>query len=365
MIQQYEPLIGDREKEAINQYMKDPGFITEYKNTTLFEQKIAEYLNVKECIVVNNGTISLSLALLAIGIKPGDKVIIPDLTMIATINAVIFIGAIPVLCDVNERLLLDTEKAKNIINKHDIKAVIYVSLNGRSFSLLEEDFIRWCKEKNICIIEDAAQSFGSNDVHSRKIGGSCDITSFSFSMPKIITTGQGGCLTTNNILLAEKLRRLKDFGRSSGGIDTHIDYGINSKFTELQAVLGLTQLETIEYRTAKKKHIYELYREKLRYISGISFIPTDLSYTVPWFVDIYIDNVDALLTYLLKNNIKTRKIYPPIHTQPYLKDKYNTKEEFNISSSLSSMGLWLPSSLTLEDETIKHICDIIKDFYVS
>ena len=366
MINQYEPLFGELEREAVNEYMLNPGYMTEFKKTEEFENEISKYLGVKHTILCNNGTISLSLALLALGIKPGDKVIVPNLTMIATINAVVFIGAIPVLVDVDSQLLLDTNYSRLLIlTDPTIKAVIFVSLNGRTLSQKNEDFITFCKEHNVGLIDDAAQSFGSNDYSGVKIGNKCDICSFSFSMPKIICSGgQGGALTTNNDDLAFKLRRLKDFGRASGGNDTHDSFGINSKFTEFQAVVGLTQLKTIEWRTKKKIEMYNRYKENLKDVSGISFIPTDLSYCVPWFMDIFIDEPKILATYLLFEGIKTRLIYPPINTQKVNQGLYNCNEEFPISEAYCNMGIWLPSSLSLTNENIDYICGVIRRFYV-
>lgn len=360
IIPQCEPLLGDAERIAVNEYMKNPGFLTEYKKTTEFERAISEYLGVKHTIVVNNGTISLSLALLALGIKAGDKVVVPDLTMIATINAVKFIGAIPVIVDVNDRLLLDVQKTEELLKKDSsIKAVIFVSLNGRWFSVLDESFIQFCKDRNIALIDDAAQSFGSNDIHGVKIGNKCDICSFSFSMPKIITTGQGGCLTTNDDDLAYKLRRLKDFGRASGGNDIHDTFGINSKFTEFQAVIGLEQLKTINWRVERKKQIYNRYYIKLP--AQVHFIPTGLLNTCPWFVDVFVDNPSALSIWLNEHNIGSRIIYPPLHTQK-TNEEFN-KQTFLTSSAYASTGIWLPSSLTLTDEDIDYVCKIIGEYY--
>jgi perosamine synthetase len=263
MLPQYEPLTGIYEQTALNEYLKNPGFWTEYKKTTEFEQKIAEYLKIKHCIVVNNGTISLSLALLAMGIKPGDNVIVPDLTMIATPNAVRFIGANPIFVDITPDGLLDLYEADKAIKIYNAKALIFVSLNGRSFNNTAWEYLWKWKENGIRLLEDAAQSFGSKNYEGYFCGTrGFEIGSFSFSMPKIITSGQGGCLVTDNDELATTLRHLKDFGRASGGNDKHDFFGINCKFTEMQAVLGLAQLNDIQYRVLRKKQMHKIYEEE-------------------------------------------------------------------------------------------------------
>lgn len=355
MIKQYEPLFDYEDiNKQISEYLKEKNWITEYKKTIQLEEEISNFLGVKHCIIVNNGTISLSLALLALGIKPGDKVAIPDLTMIATANAVKFIGAEPIFVDIDTILCMNVYKLwENLWKDHDIKAVIYVSLNGRYNEKINEI-------TNIPIIEDNAQSFGSNNFQG-KIGNTNFISSFSFSMPKIITTGQGGCLTTNNDELANKIRKLKDFGRIKGGIDIHDEFGINAKFTDLQAIVGLSQFKTINERIERKKMIYKLYYDELKDITEIEFIPTDLELTTPWFVDIYTDNCMELYKFLYDNEIGTRLVYPPIHSQKcYL--EYNNLS-FPVTEHYSRRGLWLPSSLTLTEEEVIYICNKIKKFY--
>jgi len=367
MIPQYEPSFDWREVYAVAEYMESGGWLTEYKQTEEFERRIATFFNPKHgelhCIVVNNGTISLSLALMAVGIGIGDEVIVPDLTMIATPNAVKWIGAIPVFVDVDPKnLCMDLMQAREAITAKT-KAVIYVSLNGRTHDEIPE-FKEWLNKKGIVLIEDAAQSFGSKYSFGKYCGEVADVTSFSFSMPKIITTGQGGCLVTADKEIAKKLRKLKDFGRIKGGVDIHDDFGINSKFTEIQAVIGITQMSKLHNRMFRKQWSYYLYKELLKKVAKIEFIPTacslDKGYTIPWFVDIYVEDRDSLADFLKENDIGTRPVYPPIHKQKV----YDIKKSFPIATKYSYKGLWLPSSFDLKDEQIANICTTIKRFYL-
>lgn len=364
-IPQYEPSFGKEEQYFVSEYLGKNSFLTEFKEVKKFEEQVAKYLNVKHAIMVSNGTVSLSLALLALGIKPGDKVIVPNLTMIATPNAVRLIGAIPVLVDVDERsLCLDVAKVYDLVynKENNIKGVIYVSLNGRcdytgGYTAMF-DYLRSTDPK-IAVIEDAAQSFGSCNYKGR-IGGDAQITSFSLSPPKIISTGQGGILTTNDDELAESLRRLKDFGRTQGGADIHDYFGINCKVTDIQGIIGQQQLKDIHYRTLRKKQIYHLYHKLLKN-HDLEFIETNLEVTVPWFVDIYFkskEKREQAFEHLLKNDIGTRRVYPPIHTQ-----KIYSGNNFVKSVSYSERGLWLPSSLNLTDEDIYYICDKIREIF--
>lgn len=367
-IQQYNPVFNKEEiANELSKYALGDGFYTEYKKTAEFENKIAEFLGVKHCFCVNNGTISLSLALLALGIGPGDRVAVPNITMIATSNAVRLIGAIPIFFDIDENnLCLNLNKVKEAI-KYDwfnLKAVIYVTLNGRSHEYEDYyQFQEFCKVNKVAFIEDNAQSFGS--YYSNGFNISCPIYgigSFSFSMPKIITTGQGGCLVTNNNELADKIKKLKDFGRTGGGIDIHDSFGINSKFTELQAILGLSQIGEIVNRIRKKVEINCIYRKLLKHVKQVNFVNYNNHLWIPWFIDIFVDDRNELQTYLKENDIGTRTIYPELTSQK-INRKFLYPKTLNISGEYSRMGLWLPSSLDITVEEIEFVCKKIKDFY--
>ncbi len=361
MIPQYVPWI-DRPSLAnqINEYILSDGYFTEFKHTEEFERRIADFLQVKYCVVVNNGTISLSLALLAYGIKPGDRVLVPNITMIATCNAVKLIGAVPVFVDVEyENICMDISRASDMIVEENIKAVIYVTFNGRSHSFEKlSNFERHCNDFHIPVIYDNAQSFGSCDDGGHFINCGDSIGSFSFSMPKIITTGQGGCLVTNDYEHYQYIRKLKDFGRSSGGVDHHESFGINCKFTEMQAIMGINQIESIYERVEKKKAIYDLYRDTLKPL--ITNKPRHKN-EVPWFVDIYIEKRDELKQFLFEHGINTRIMYPALTNQPCnIKDIKDDK--IFMSREIARTGLWLPSSLNLSVNKIDFICCRIKEF---
>ena len=224
-IMQMRPLFGDEEKKAISEYMDEDGFITEFKRTTEFEEMIAKFTGAKHCIVVNNGTVSLSLAAMAVGLKADDEVIIPNYTMVATPNSVKIFGAIPVFVDVEESTLcLDIDLVEAAITPKT-KGIMYVSANGRYPSSGIDAFLSICEKHNLKLIEDAAQSLGSYYPDGTHVGRKGNVGSFSFSAPKIISTGQGGAIITDDDDIALTLRRLKDFGRDGGGSDVHGSIG--------------------------------------------------------------------------------------------------------------------------------------------
>ena len=358
-INQMEPWFDEKEEQAISEYLKSGGWVTEFKKTREFEKMIAEYTGAKYCSVVSNGTISLTLALIACGIGPGDEVIVPDYTMVASANAVKLAGAEVVFADINpDNLCLDFELMKKAVSPRT-KAIMLVTINGRYPSNLEE-FVSFCKEKEIKLIEDAAQSLGSFK-NGKHLGTFGDIGSFSFSAPKVISTGQGGALITNDEILIERIQKLRDFGREKPGADRYLTMGWNFKFTDIQAIIGTEQMKKLPWRVQRKKDIYALYKKNLEGVAGISFIPTNLENSSPWFIDILVENGkrEDLIEFLKNNQIGSRPFYPALHAEPV----YNRSESHPVAQKIAAKGLWLPSSSKLTDEEIARVCDAIKDFF--
>jgi len=352
-----EPWLDESEAAAAHNYLKSGSWLTEYKKTAELERLLSEFVGSKFCTMVNNGTVSLAAALMAIGIREGDDVIVPDYSMIASANAVILSGGNPVFADIEaSSLCIDLDSLKSVITKNT-KALILVSINGRYPSKMTK-IIDTCRCENIFVLEDAAQSLGSF-IKGKHIGTFGDVGSFSFSSQKIITTGQGGALITDDEELHKRIKAIKDFGRKQGGVDYHDTIGFNFKFTDLQAVIGIEQMKKLQYRVKRKKGIYDHYRGFLNDINQIELIPTDLRDTTPWFIDILIPDPLALQSFLKDHQIGSRLFYPPIHSQP----AYNYRGNFPVVEHVSSHGLWLPSSSKLTDSEIAYICSVIKRFY--
>ena len=357
-INQFEPYITNREIRSVVRYLKSGGWLTEFEETQKFEQKIAEFIGVRHAVVVSNGTVALYLALSALGIGRGDEVIVPDYTMIATPNAVRWANAKVSLCDVDSSTLcMDLAQAR--VSK-STRALMYVSINGRSGDMGE--ITDYCRDHDIHLVEDACQAFGSK-WNGKFLGTFGDVGTFSFTPHKIITTGQGGAVVTNNSEIDHRVRQLKDFCRTKPGEDIHNGIGFNFKFTDLQAVIGLQQLATIKQRMKKKKDIFTKYVKALEDSRDLTFLPTDLSNVVPWFVDVITaGSRDKLAARLKSRGIGSRPFYPPVHTQlPYK----TQKGRFSVSSALARRGLWLPSSLKLRDRDIAAVARAIKSLYPS
>eukprot|EP00658_Telonema_sp_P-2_P013798 TRINITY_DN15231_c0_g1_i4.p1 TRINITY_DN15231_c0_g1~~TRINITY_DN15231_c0_g1_i4.p1 ORF type:complete len:389 (+),score=99.41 TRINITY_DN15231_c0_g1_i4:255-1421(+) len=368
-IPQMAPWFDSEEADAMHEYMLSGGYLTEFRATREFERMLAEYMGVKHCIAVNNGTISLSLALLAVGVKPNDRVLVPGWTMIASPNSVKLLGAVPEFVDVDsETYCIDIAKVARILedgSKPKPAAVMHVSMNARSNDI--EALVALCGQHGVPLIEDSAQALGSfhrcADGTARHLGTFGQIGSFSFSSPKIISTGQGGALVTNDDEIAMRLRKIKDFGRAAGGNDTHDMIGWNFKFTDMQGIVGIEQMKKLPWRVDRMRAIWQLYFQELSTIPQVSMVRHHESQPgwIPWFIDIFIQERDELSDYLKKHSIGTRKVYPPIHKQQAYKER--NADAFPVTEERARTGLWLPSSSKLTDEQIIFICEKIKRFY--
>lgn len=357
-IPQMEPWFGEEEAQALYDYVNTGGWVTEFRKTREFEAQIAAFTGARYCSVVSNGTISLTLALLACGVGPGDEVIVPDYTMVATANAVQLTGAEAVFADISpDDLCLDFQRMTEAVTPRT-KALMLVSINGRAPGAMAA-ILAYCRERGLRLIEDAAQSLGSYQ-KGRHLGTLGDLGSFSFSAPKVISTGQGGALVTDDAELIEKIRLLRDFGRSAGGSDHYLTMGWNFKFTDLQAIIGLEQMKKLPWRLGRKKEIYALYRTCLSGLPGLDLIQTDLADASPWFVDILVKDGrrEGLMRHLTGKGIGTRPFYPALHAEPV----YGRPGRYPVAERIAREGLWLPSSCKLTNPQIEFICGEIQRY---
>lgn len=355
-IHQIEPFLAENDIEAVSDYLRGGGWLTEFQKTAEFEGLLSQFLNVQHTTVVTSGSSALYLALLALGIGPGDSVIVPDFTMIATPNAVRWVGAEVVLCDVDpQTLCLDLDKVQL---RPDTKAMMYVPINGRSGEMSQ--VVEFCRQHNLLLIEDACQALGSNN-GGQKLGTFGDVGVFSFTPHKIITTGQGGAVVTDDDVIAAKVRKLKDFHRVRPGVDQHDGIGFNFKFTDLQAVIGIEQLKIIDERIARRRENWQSYAGQLAHLDWLEFPPINAEETTPWFADVLLKGVEkqAFINDLKSHGIGARTFYPPIHTQP---PYAHCTGDFSVTTDIAARGVWLPSSIQLKPDEMQHIVATIKAF---
>lgn len=356
IINWWEPRVEKKEILRVKQVLKR-NFLSEGKLTNLFEKKISKFLNVKYCILTSSGSAAIYLSLKALGIKKGDDVIIPNITYIATANAVKLTGASPVLADVDlKNLSLDISDLKRKISKKT-KAIIPVYVSGRAGNI--KKIISLAKKKNIKIIEDAAEAFGSK-LNYKSLGTFGVTGCFSFTPTKIITTGQGGAIVSNSKAIINKIRSLKDQGRTKrrlGGDDLHESIGFNFKFNDVLAAVGFEQIKKIRERIKKIQFINNYYRKNLQ-LKKVKFIK-NLNGEIPIWTEIVTKDKDKLFNYLLKYKINCRKIWKPISKQK----NFLNNLKFKNSEVISNTFMWLPSGFHLNQKKLKYICDKIKKFY--
>lgn len=362
MIIQIEPWIDDEELVQLKRVV-DSTFVTESTLTKEFEEETKKLTKSKHAIAMANGTVALFCGLKALGIGKGDEVIVPDMTFIASANAVIMAGAKPVFCDVyNDTLCIDIEFAESLVT-NKTKAIMPVHLYGQSANMLKvKDF---AIKNNIFIIEDAAQGVGVKYL-GQHVGtfGDCGILSYYGN--KTITCGEGGVLLTDNDLLAKECYRLKNHGRDNKGLFIHDHIGFNFSFTEMQAAIGIAQMNKLSRIINKKKTINDLYLKELSDIEQLTPIKIDKNCEpVFWFTSFLTKENNDLSKYLLDKSIQTRKFFYPLHKQPCYKNSDLVKSNKCLTSELAfNMGISLPSSYHLTTEIQQKVITEIKNYFL-
>ena len=324
-----------------------------------FETAFAAFLGVEHALAVSNGTVALHLALVALGIGPGDEVIVPDLTFAASASAVIHAGAVPVLVDVERTSwTLDLDKAAAAISPRT-RAIMPVHLYGQPADM---DGVKALADRHgLLVVEDAAEALGST-WKGRRVGTFGDASTFSFFANKIVTTGEGGMVVFADAAKAERARRLRDHGMNPAKRYWHDEVGFNYRMTNMQAAIGLAQMERIERFIAGKLRLAEGYRKGLAEVSGVVLpvVRPDVLNTY-WAYSILLadcpsmEERDRVIARLARLGIGTRPLFYPLHTMPAFR-AFAGNRDFSATEHLSARGLSLPSAVNLEDREIDFVC---------
>ena len=363
-ISQIYPWINNKELAYLKKVINST-FITENKFTKKFEDKFKKFVGAKYAVAVNNWTLGMFACLKSLNIGPGDEVIVPNMTFIATANAVLLAGAKVVLCEVRyDTLCLDTHHLKKIINTKT-KAIIPVHLYGNSCDM--DEIIKLKKKKNFYIIEDAAQGLGVK-YKNRHVGTIGEVGGFSFYGNKILTTGEGGMVVTNNKKIYNYIKSFKNYGRSGKGVYVHEKIGFNFKFTDLQAAIGLAQMDKLKKGFNKKEKIFNFYKKNLKNINQISFVKeSKKSNQIHWFTNILCKNIKLLnlLNFLKKRGVEVRRTFYPLHLQPCYKNNRNVikKGKYNNSNKIYNDLLSLPSAVQITNNELRIVAKNINLFF--
>lgn len=359
-----EPIVSTKAKEYVINALNTGWISSAGTYIDKFESAFAEYLGVKHATTVSNGTTALHLALDALGVNEGDEVIIPNLTIISCAAAVVYLGARPVFVDVEKNTgNIDPTKIVAAITPKT-KAIMVVDLYGHPADF---DAVRAIASKHkLPIIEDAAEAHGA-EYKEKKAGSLGDIATFSFYANKILTTGEGGMVVTNNDKWIETIRQKKNLCHAPGKRFWHTEIGYNYRMTNLQAALGLGHLEEIDSYIKKKLEMVQKYNEGLKDVAALR-LPTQEEYakSVFWMYNIELTEqapFDRLtfMARLKEKGVDTRTYFYPMHEQPVLSKYVQPGTLYPVSKHLSEVGLYLPSGLAISDEQIDYVVKTVKE----
>lgn len=351
-IPQYEPNVRLKDIWAVAKQMYS-GWVGPSKAVTAFEEKLSE-LTEAEAFTTTSGTVALMIALQSLNLPKGSTILFPAYTFLAGANAARFLGYKVKLVDVSyDTLCMNPKRVEYALkNFKSISCVMYVNHNA----YMEDDGIRdLCDEYKVKMIEDTSQALGmsslvsqGNNFNPHLLG---DVGVYSFSVPKIITTGQGGVVYTNNQEISDRIMEIRDHGGDWRQSRRHDKLGVNFKFNDILAAYGISQLNDLDKLLAKRKQVFDWYRKHIELI--------DYGYDSTWMAIYRSTNPDTVIKELRDNSIQAVQYYQPVHfNEPY---KVNNSKQLKIAEKLSYELVYLPSSLKLKEKHVKKICKIIQE----
>jgi dTDP-4-amino-4,6-dideoxygalactose transaminase len=357
------PHLSGRELEFLGEAIESNWIAPLGPHVDAFERELAELAGVPHALALSSGTAALHLALLVLGIGPGDEVACSSLTFSASANAIIYTGATPVFVDADEATwTIDPELlGRALAERPKIRVVVTVDLYGQccDYDVLGE----LCEQRGVTIVQDAAESLGAS-YRDAPAGGQGKLATFSFNGNKVITTSGGGMLVGHDAELVEHARKLSTQAREPAPHYEHMEIGFNYRLSNLLAAVGRAQLEVLPERVAARRRINSRYRELLTDVPGISFMP-EAAYGRGncWLTCILVDPVQAgtgretIRLALEAEDIESRPLWKPMHLQPVYRDAPVYGGE--LSASLFERGLCLPSGSALMDEDQQRVVEIL------
>jgi perosamine synthetase len=349
-----EPSLGEREVELVSDAVRSGWVSSIGEYVTAFEEELASRCGVAYAIATSNGTTALHLALAVAGIGPDDEVIVPSLTFVATAAAVRYVGASPVLAESDpSHWCVDPEDAANRITPRT-RALVAVDLYGHPADM--NTLAELASEHDLVLIEDAAESLGA-DYRGRPAGGLGLLGVLSFYGNKLITTGEGGAVLTDDPALAERARLLRDHAMDPKRRYWHGEIGFNYRITNMQAALGVEQLERLDEFLDRKRTIAAVYRAGLQDIPGVTLQEeADWATSSWWMTTLRIDAAcgvdrDEVAARLRVDGVDSRPAFVPLHLLPHLQQD----SALPVAEAVGAEGLSLPSSTSLTDSELDHV----------
>ena len=355
----YQPSLSGNEKKYVNECLDSTWISSKGKFIGEFENQFSAFVDIKYAATVCNGTVAIHLALLALGIGPGDEVIVPSLTYIASVNAIAYTGATPVFVDsLMETWQMNPADVKAKISPKT-KAVLAVHLYGHACDM--DALVGICKDNNLFLIEDCAEAIGSR-YKGKHVGTFGNISTFSFFGNKTITTGEGGMVVTNDETLYDRAFHFKGQGLAKHRQYWHDVIGYNYRMTNICAAMGLAQLEQVDQFLVQKKQVAQWYLDGIKN-EAIQFHAENKDvYHSYWMVSILAEDSskrDSLREVLANEGIETRPLFYPVHTMPMYSKNF---QKHPVAEELGWRGINLPSFPGLQKSQVDLICKLINNF---
>lgn len=359
------PLLSGNELKYLTECIETGWISSEGPFIRKFESEFSHYAGRKHGIAVSNGSAALDVAVKALQLKKGDEVIMPSFTIISPAQSVVQAGATPVLVDSDEDTWnMDVNQIEEKITPRT-RAILVVHIYGLPVDM--DPVLALCKKYNLYLIEDAAEVIGQT-YRNKPCGSFGDISTFSFYPNKQITTGEGGMVVCNDEALAERCRKLRNLAfEPHGRRFVHHELGWNYRMTNMQAALGVAQLENIEKHIFRKREIGKRYNEGLKGINGFQLpqASTDFAENIYWVYGLVGDSevrTNELIKKLSENKIGTRPFFWAMHEQPVFQQMSLFKDErYPVAERLARNGFYIPSGLGITDEEIETVIKTIRD----
>jgi len=356
------PIMGEKELEYVTDCVRSGWVSSLGEYVKRFETGFAAYCGVSHGVATHNGTVALHLTLTALGIGPGDEVVIPTLTFVATANAVSYTGATPVFVDSEEESWnIDPQAVASAITPRT-RAIIAVHLYGHPAQM--EPLQQLAAKHDVSLIEDAAEAHGAK-YRGQRTGSLGDVAMFSFYGNKIITTGEGGMIVTDDHALIERCLFLENQAKSISDPYYHSEIGYNYRMTNMQAALGVAQLERIDEFIAARLRNAAHYRERLSGVPGLVMPPqADWAQNVYWMFSVLVEpefgaDRDQVMAGLRHREIETRPLFYPLHSLPM----YDSGQSLPVAERIGRTGLNLPSGSGLTPNEVDIVCDALIDIH--
>ena len=352
------PFFEEEDLEAAIQVVRS-GWMTQGKQTAAFENEIAAACDAKYAVAVNNGTSALIAALHAAEIGPGDEVLAPTMTFIATINAILAVGAKPILVDCDPQTLNVTPELLHAKLTSKTKAVLFVDVYGMPCDI---DRLRLFAEQNsLILIEDAAQAIGAQ-YKGKPIGSFGHLTVISFHMAKLVPTVEGGCILTQDENLAARMKQIRNHGMA--GQYHYVCFGLNFRITDIQASLGRSQLKKLTRIVELRQQLAQQYEQGLRGLVDFQIVPDYVTSHPHMIYAVFLkdkETRDRVNRHLNQRGVDTRICWVPTHLQPYHRELFSNQGSFPNAEKAAERNLSLPLGNALTPEEVSYAIEVVKE----